>query len=98
MSYTLEVKKDRKIHYSCNNTSWHLMWGEIKEAVSDEHKPAIEKMQGSRHVRWQSCRKIAAALETIPNGAGIFSAPCTIADLLVVFRAAAEMKSSVFTW
>lgn len=102
MSYTVEVKKNKDFHYSCSNMSWHLMWREIEEAVSEQYKLAIQKIQDASHdgkaIRWQTCRKIAAALETIPQGAGCFSAPCTIEALLVVFSTAVEMKSSVYIW
>lgn len=102
MSYTVEVKKNRGVSYSCSNMSWHIMWDEIEEAVSEQYKPAIQKIQDASHegktIRWETCRKIAAALETIPQGAGHFSAPCTIEALLVVFRTAVEMKSSVYIW
>ena len=102
MSYTVEVKKNEDVSYSCSNMSWHLMWREIEEAVSEQHKPAIQKIQDASHeeksIRWRTCQKIAAALETIPQGAGCFSAPCTIESLLVVLLAAVEMKSSVCIW
>lgn len=102
MSYTVEVKKNKDVSYSCSNMSWHFMWGEIAEAVQKRHKPAIQKVQDASHngksIRWETCRTIAVALETIPQGAGCFSAPCTIEALLVVFRTAVEMKSSVYVW
>jgi hypothetical protein len=103
MSYTAEVKRNRKYRYACSNMSWHLMWKEIHAAVSEEYKPVIADIQkepnDTRHVNRRVCPKVVAALESLPeDGAGDFSAPCTIADLLIVFRAAVEMKSSVYIW
>ena len=34
MIYTVEVKKNRGVSYSCSNMSWHIMWDEIAEAVT----------------------------------------------------------------
>lgn len=103
MSYTAEVKRNREFRYACSNMSWHLMWKEIHAAVSEEYKPVIADIQkathDTRHVNRRVCPKVVAALESLPEeGAGDFSAPCTIADLLIVFRTAVEMKSSVYIW
>lgn len=99
MSYSVEVVKDEKVWYGCSNGCWHFMLDEIVEALSPEHKPAIQRLHEYSHaggrLRWYEAKRIAAALATVKGGVGIFSNAQDIAALARVFEVAAETKSSV---
>ena len=99
MSYSVKVVKNNKVWYGCSNGCWHFMLREIEEAVSPEHKSAIQRLHEYSHeggrLRWHEAKRIAAALATVKGGVGRFSNAQDIAALARVFEVATETKSSV---